>query len=207
VTKNISMADTLLDKVYKKLGLTNDKEKLSSIYEIIDELNKIHIIDGINGTTTGKITERLVEVQLRIFAEDTYFNIKVNSDKWVGDFGLIGIPFNTIISVKSYTAKERLITSGSGSALCPTIGYGHFKDIKGFSSIDRLLSYKIRGFISIYIPKSTYSLLEKKLKDFKNINDKPFIRQIQNFGEDLSNAMEVRVIGKESQKIINPRKL
>ena len=68
--------------------------------------------------------------------------------KWLGDFVLLGYPLNIIISVKSFTAKERLLVSGTGSTLTPTIGFGLFKNPSEFKS-SRLHSYILRGFLAI----------------------------------------------------------
>ena len=48
--------------------------------------------------------------------------------KWMGDFYVRGEPFNTIVTVKSFKAKERLLSSGTGNLLSPTIGFGLFDD-------------------------------------------------------------------------------
>ncbi len=127
----------------------------------------------------------------------------------MGDFGLLGLPFNTIISVKSYSAKERALTSGSGSALCPTILYGHFlkKNFRDYDRAERLLSYKLRGFTSIYMPKYTFKCLSKEAIDFKNINGNPFIREIEDFGIDISKTIEIQEIGGTKKPVVHPRKL
>ena len=118
--------DQILSKVYERLDLHSDYDKAAKLYEIINELSNIDSEEKIGGKITGTITERIVEILLRVYAKDTYFRITDKANEWVGDFGLLGLPFNTIISVKSYSTKERALTSGSGSALCRTILYGHF---------------------------------------------------------------------------------
>ena len=199
-----TIADELLSKVYSSLGLTNDKEIYENLYDVIGELENENARRTVAGKTTGTITERLAEVQLRLFLADTYFRISRKNDEWVGDFGLLGVPFNTIISVKSYSARERLITSGSGSALCPTVGYTHLKDEKSIDNVNRLQSYKVRGFTSIYVPKSTYSGLADELREFQNINDRPLIRVLEDFGPDLAAALEEREVGQSMRKVVNP---
>ena len=199
-----SVADNILSKVYSSLGLTNDNEIYQSLYDVIGELENVNSKKTIPGNTTGAITERLAEVQLRLFLKDTYFPISRKNDKWVGDFGLLGVPFNTIISVKSYSAKERLLTSGSGSALCPTVGYTHLKDGGSINNVNRLQSYKVRGFTSIYVPISTYRGLAEDLREFQNINGRPLIRIIENFGPDLADALERRAVGQSKREVVNP---
>ena len=64
-----------------------------------------------------------------------------------------------LYQLKSYKAKERLLVSGSGSLLVPTIGWGLFDD-PNLWKYERLKNYLYRGFIAIYMPKDTL----KKLK-------------------------------------------
>ena len=131
------------------------------------------------------------------------------ANEWVGDFGLLGLPFNTIISVKSYSTKERALTSGSGSALCPTILYGHFleENFVDFDKVERLLSYKIRGFTSIYMPSYTFDKLPNEAKNFRNINNNYFIRKIENFGPDISKTIVTKIFGTQKRDVVDPRKL
>ena len=201
-----SQTDHILSRVYMKLGLLTDQQKSQNIYQIIGELAQINLVTPIAGSTTGKITERLVETFLKVYAPDTYFHISSKNDEWVGDFGLFGVPFNTIISVKSYSVKERALTSGSGSALCPTILYCHLlkKNYSDFDRPDRLQSYKIRGFTSVYLPKDTYDCLSKTAKEFKNINQKPFLRKIENFGPDTQSSIITKKISGSTRFVINP---
>ena len=202
-------ADLILEKVYEKLSLNYDLEKAQNIYAIIDELSNIDANNKITGSTTGTITERIVEILLRIYAKEIYFRITDSENAWVGDFGLLGLPFNTIISVKSYSSKERALTSGSGSALCPTILYGHFleKNYGDYNRAERLLSYKLRGFTSIYMPNYTYEHLSDEAKNFKNINGKQFVRKIENFGPDIAKTIVTKDFGGQKRKVVNPRKL
>ncbi len=202
-------ADQILKRVYEKLKLSSDLEKSEKIYEIINELSNIDSNEQITGSTTGTITERIVEILLRIYAKEIYFRITDSENAWVGDFGLLGLPFNTIISVKSYSSKERALTSGSGSALCPTILYGHFleKNYKDYDRAERLLSYKLRGFTSIYMPNYTYERLSDEARNFRNINGKEFVRKIENFGPDISKTVVSKDFGGQKRNVVNPRKL
>ncbi len=204
-----TITDTVLEQIYSDLNIRTDKEKSDNIYQILDELSMLKSTKKLNVSVWGKITERLVETFLKLYAKDTYFNIIKRNDEWVGDFGLFGVPFNTIISVKSYSSKERALTSGSGSALCPTILYGHFlkENYKDYDRPERLQSYKIRGFTSVYMPNYTYDCLCTEAKEFKNINQNKFVRKIENFGPDIKSSIEIRQIGGFERLIINPLKL
>ena len=194
MTAKTAKSDEILESIYGDLGLVTDEDKLNAIYPILDKLSAIKR-HGLGSGVWGTITERLVEVALRKYAKGVYFKVNRRNDEWVGDFGLFGIPFNTIISVKSYSAKERALTSGSGSALCPTILYAHFleKNYKEFDRSQRLQSYKVRGFTSIYLPKTTFNRLSKEARDFKNINQKPLIRKIEEFGPDIQSATKLEI--------------
>ena len=81
---------------------------------------------------------------------------------------MLGTPFNAVISVKSYKVKERLLVSGSGSLLVPTIGWGFMNDPNEFK-YERLKNYLYRGFIAIYMPKETLDKSEKNSKNLLNI--------------------------------------
>ena len=201
--------DQILSKVYERLDLHSDYDKAAKLYEIINELSNIDSEEKIGGKITGTITERIVEIILRVYAKDTYFRITDKANEWVGDFGLLGLPFNTIISVKSYSTKERALTSGSGSALCPTILYGHFleENFVDFDKVERLLSYKIRGFTSIYMPSYTFDKLPNEAKNFRKINNNYFIRKIENFGPDISKTIVTKIFGTQKRDVVDPRKL
>ena len=201
-------ADKVLKTIYEKLKLRSDKEKNENLYLILKELS-VYKKDNLYAGTWGTITERMVETQLKLFANDTFFKTNKRRDQWAGDFGLVGNPFNMMISVKSYTSKERAINSGSESYYCSTILYGHFLEetYGDYDDPERLLSYKLRGFTSIYMPKMTYKLLSNEAINVKNINGNPLIRKIENLGMDIKNALEKQQIGDTKRLVVNPRKI
>ena len=120
-----------------------------------------------------------------------YFRLTSNDDKWLGDYCLLGTPFNIVISVKSYKVKERLLVSGSGSLLVPTIGWGLMDDPNEFK-YERLKNYLYRGFIAIYMPKYTLDKIEKDSKALLNTHKQKFIRPIEDLVKDIKSASKVK---------------
>ena len=203
-----SKAETILRSVFEELNLLTDESKYKNLYEVIETLERRNSAETISEGTTGKITESFVEIALKLSAENSFLPVTQRNFKWVGDFALLGIPFNVIVSVKSFSAKERLLVSGSGSALAPTIGYGWFKKPEEFKNVQRLQAYKVRGFTSIYMPRYTFNALPREAKEFTNLNGNPFLRLIENFPEDISKAMETSKYFKASStRFANPFKL
>jgi hypothetical protein len=205
----VSQAEEILLSVFEELNLHTDKEKYDNIYQVIKALEKRNLTQTISAGTTGKITESLVEIALNLSAKDSFSPNTSKFFSWVGDFVLMGIPFNVIVSVKSFSAKERLLVSGSGTALAPTIGYGWFKNPEEFKNKNRLQAYKVRGFTSIYMPKYTLKELPNEAKQFTNINGNPFLRLIENFPEDISMVMGKNKYfeASDTRRFANPFKL
>jgi len=108
--------------------------------------------------------------------------------KWVGDFYLVGEPFNLIISVKSFAARERLLASGSGNLLSPTVGWGLFNEPAEFS-YDRVVSYAYRGFIAIYAPAALIQQLPADVMQFTNINGNPLLPYLATIVHDIQHTM------------------
>ena len=140
----------------------------------------------------GKISEYICELALKSAAPGRYCRPPKNWD-WVGDYELLGAPFNLFISVKSYAAKERLIVSGTGQLAAPVIGWGLFNDKKEWSP-SRVKQYKQRGFLAIYMPRTLYKSLDSEeideSKDYPvtkivNIYGQPLIRKINAFADDV----------------------
>ncbi len=197
------LADKILKEVYEELEIDDlDEEgKYSRIVDIVDELERRNKYNSFNVKTTGTISERLCELGLEASVPVLYGHL--NKDwKWVGDFYLKGQPFNVIISVKSFTAKERLLASGSGNLLSPTIAFGLFNDVDEWT-YNRVLSYMFRGFFSIYMPDAMLESLGQKSKDINNILGRPFLRGISTFTDDLRNA----AVGKGKHTFIDPKRL
>lgn len=183
-------ADKILKIVYEKLDIleSNFLEKFLRIDDIIIELEKINNDKKINIKSTGTISERLCKLGLEAAVPNLYRNLN-NDWKWIGDFYLKGAPFNIIVSVKSFTAKERLLASGTGNLLSPTIAFGLFNDPAEWSE-QRVKSYLYRGFFAIYMPKKLFHILGDEVKNITNINNKPFLRPLINFTDDLKNAVQ-----------------
>ena len=141
-------ADKILNIVLKKLDIENSSpgEKFKKIYQIFPELDKLNKTETFSVSTTGTITERICEWALMDALPSGYFRLTSNADKWLGDYCMLGTPFNIVISVKSYKVKERLLVSGSGSLLVPTVGWGFMDDPNEFK-YERLKNYLYRGFI------------------------------------------------------------
>lgn len=185
----ITNADRILSDVYARVGIQslNNLEKYNRIDEIVTQLQAINQVETIDVKTTGTISERLCELALKSAVFDIY-NVLGKDWKWIGDFSVLGNPFNLIISVKSFKAKERLMASGSGNILSPTIGWGLFDDPNEWTE-SRIKGYLFRAFIGIYMPSILLNNLPQESRDILNINGKPFLRSINSFSNDLTNAL------------------
>lgn len=184
-----TQADQLIYKACIDLEIDPESSTdiYNNVYRLRDRLKEVNDLSPIPVGTTGTITERYCEAAL-ISINSGYG--KLPSDwKWVGDFYIKSIPFNVIVSVKSFKAKERLLSSGSGNYLSPTIGFGLFNDSSEFK-FNRVAKYPFRAFIAIYMPIDTYEQLEADVQSLKNINNRPFIRKIEDFPRDLLSAKD-----------------
>lgn len=184
----MSKADHILNDTYGTLGLdgASDKDKYSSIDSIVSHLAAINESNRISIPTTGTVSERLCELAIRATSENYYKKLPKNW-KWLGDFSIMGSPFNLIVSVKSFKAKERLLASGSGNILTPVVGWGLFNDQAEWHS-ERAISYLFRAFLAIYMPNNLLSRIPKDSRKIKNINGKPFLRKLDVFMNDLKSA-------------------
>lgn len=190
----MAKADEFLTEVYEDLNIENASApvKYSKINEIVNKLREINDQDTINAKTTGTISERLCELGLKAAVPNIYK--KITDDwNWMADFSVLGHPFNLLISVKSFTAKERLIVSGSGNVLSPTVGWGLFSDIDEWA-YSRVRYYLYRAFMAIYMPAVLYNQLSDEAKAVKNINGKPLLRINESFVSDLTDSIEKGVL-------------
>lgn len=187
-------ADQVLTRVYNTLQIQNftDEQKYRHIDQIVSELQIINSQATIHAKTTGTISERLCELALNSTASGMYHRI-TSEWNWMADFSLLGNPFNLLISVKSFKAKERLLVSGSGNVLSPTVGWGLFNDRSEWTEA-RTRLYLFRSFIAIYMPAALYNSIPDASKKINNINGKPFLRKINDFMTDLNNAIANDVI-------------
>jgi hypothetical protein len=182
-------ADEILHDVYRTLGIApgDYNQIFDSIDDIVTQLADLNRFDTIPVGTTGTITERLCEAGLKSVVKDSYGKLP-SQWKWVGDFYIEGTPFNIIISVKSFKAKERLMASGSGNILSPTVGFGLFDDPGEFNE-ERVRRYPFRAFLAIYVPQALYDQLESNVQNLTNMNGKAFIRSINFLREDIKEAL------------------
>ena len=202
----ISKADKLLQRALQQLKIENksSEEKFNNIYKLMPVLDSFNKEELFSVSTTGTISERICGWALDAALPDGYFRNTSNEDKWLGDYIMLGAPFNVVISVKSYKAKERLLVSGSGSLLVPTIGWGLFDDPTEFK-FERLKNYLYRGFIAIYMPKSTLKLLDSDSKKLENTHKEIFIRPIENLISDIRKSKIKKKFGKTSIEVVNPK--
>jgi len=185
----LAQADILLNQVYDNLNLGDNtsEEKYNQINDIISGLAEINNEHTIHPKTTGTISERLCELALQARVPTFYKRI-TGEWNWMADFSVLGHPFNLLVSVKSFKAKERLLVSGSGNILSPTVGWGLFDDAGEWTE-DRTRLYLFRSFIAIYLPTSLYDEIPAESKLIHNINGKMLLRRIDNFMNDLSAAI------------------
>jgi hypothetical protein len=215
IKKDISQSQLIFDEVISRSGQSGRPftYQYDHIYDILDARDRVYTDiknAGLNVTVkvTGQVTELICEIGLKAVAANRYGRLPKTWD-WVGDFAILGTPFNLFVSVKSYKAKERLIVSGTGQNAAPVIGYGLFNDPDEWSP-DRVKQYKQRGFIAIYMPKDLYNRLNamnpanahtpKDIKkwtsengypatDIKNIYDRPLLRKLEDFTKDLNSII------------------
>lgn len=202
----MTKADTILNKVLKELNLSkaSSEEKFKNVYKMFPILKKLNTENTISVSTTGTITERVCEWALQAALPSGYFRLTSNDDKWLGDFCLLGTPFNIVISVKSYKVKERLLVSGSGSLLVPTIGWGFMDDPDEFK-YERLKNYLYRGFIAIYLPKDTLKQTEEKSRDLENTHKRKFLRPIEGLIDDIKKASLDKPFGKNIIQVVDQK--
>ena len=216
VRTDITQSQLILQESLKRCGLDDKspQEQYDNIYQILDARSDVHddiIKNGLKEdvSVTGAVTELICKIALDAVAEGRYDKLPKSWD-WIGDFAIMGSPFNLFVSVKSYTARERLIVSGTGQNTAPVIGYGLFQKPNEWSP-ERVKQYKQRGFIAIYMPNTLYDdlaamipstpgLSKRKKKQYApengypatnitNIYDRPLLRKIEDFGNDIENIL------------------
>ena len=199
----MTLADVYLEQAYQACGVKTltSREKYNQLSAINRQLDIINSHAKMNVKTTGTINERLVQLALEGFAPSAWYELKDKKYQWLGDFALQGYPLSIIISVKSFKAKERLLVSGTGSLHAPTIGWGRFDDATEFSK-ERLDAYLFRGFLCIYMPRSTIAQLETSSQQVKNFYGRNFIRDISNFGRDLEAGLIYQRTSNDSIKLV-----
>lgn len=202
----MSKADQILEKVLTELNLVNanSEEKFQNVYNMFPILDRLNQEDTFSVSTTGTITERVCAWALDAALPSGYFRLTSNDDKWLGDYCLLGTPFNIVISVKSYKVKERLLVSGSGSLLVPTVGWGFMNDPDEFK-FKRLKNYLYRGFIAIYMPKDTLEQTEENSRNLENTHKKKFLRPIENLISDIKSSSIPKEFGSSKITVVDPK--
>ena len=188
-----TQATTLINQALAALGLTGQTpaQLYANVQHIIHYLNtEVHAVTPIAVGTTGTILEQLCRYGLEAAVAGTAATVHRMPQqwKWVGDFSISGDPFNLVVSVKSFKARERLLASGSGSSLSPTIGWGAFNEPAEFTS-NRITSYAYRGFVAVYMPEATRTGLTPDALAFTNINGRPFIRAHADLVQNIHDAI------------------
>lgn len=211
--KDITQSQLIFDETMRRSGFetASPQEQYDHIYEILAARDAVHtdiIAAGLKEDVkvTGAVTELICKIALEASAPTRYDTLPKTWD-WIGDFAIMGSPFNLFVSVKSYKAKERLIVSGTGQNAAPVVGYGLFDDPTEWSP-DRVKQYKQRGFVAIYMPKSLYNTLASMSSEapnltarlarkyssekgypatnIKNIYDRPLLRKLEDFDDDIA---------------------
>lgn len=213
IRTDITQTQLIFDETMSRSGWAGSTPQVQydHIYDILNARNLVYadiLAAGlkIDVSVTGGVTEEICKIALDAAIPGRYDRLPKTWD-WVGDFAIMGSPFNLFVSVKSYKAKERLIVSGTGQNAAPVVGYGLFDDPSEWSP-DRVKQYKQRGFVAIYMPKTLYDTLaamipstpglSKRLikkyapangypaTDIKNIYDQPLLRKIEDFHTDVA---------------------
>ena len=177
----MTKTDEILNDVYGRLNITHESDlnKYKKLDEIVKTLHAINNQSKVTGKTTGTITERLCELAIRSEMGIDYS--KMPKDwQWLADFSLYGTPFNILVSVKSFKAKERLMASGSGALLTPTIAWTLIDDHTEFGE-NRTRAYVYAGFIAIYLPETTLERIDSRARKVLNINGRPLLRSVNDF--------------------------
>ena len=211
--KDISQSQLIFDETIRRSGFSgaSAQTQYDHIYDILAARDAVHtdiVTAGLKEDVkvTGAVTELICKIALDASAPNRYDTLPKTWD-WIGDFAIMGSPFNLFISVKSYKAKERLIVSGTGQNAAPVVGYGLFDDPSEWSP-DRVKQYKQRGFIAIYMPNTLYNALDAMTPqtpglssrlirkyspanvypatNIKNIYDRPLLRKLEDFDDDIA---------------------
>lgn len=201
LAKNLpNQKEMIMEEILKRAGMSGQPvavqySNLNVILQARDQVSADIKNAGLreDDSVIGGVTELICEIGLEAAAKGRYEHLP-KTWNWVGDYAITGLPFNLYISVKSYYARERLIASGTGQGAAPIIGYGLFKDQSEWSPI-RVHQYRHRGFVAIYMPSNLYQTLSQKTgkgcpaTDILNIYNRPLLRDMANFANDISNVV------------------
>ena len=187
-----SKADVALQTVYTKLAIAGAGPHTiyARVADVVGELDILNTSVKFQPATTGTISERLCGLGLEVVRQSRPLEYKRLSTnwKWLGDYVVAGNPYDITISVKSFKARERLLASGTGSVLAPTIGWGLFNSKEEWSEV-RVRAHLYRGFVAIYMPPGLLGGLSLGAKGISNINGRPLLRPLADFPLDLVRAI------------------
>jgi hypothetical protein len=187
----MSKTDDYLNAAFAALGIGLDdtaESKYARLEEIIHHLQGVDSGESIDKAVTGNISERLCELALKAAMNGRYDRMSQDWH-WLADFSLQGNPFNVLVSVKSFKARERLIASGARSLLTPTVGWGVFDDPTEWNE-GRVRSYIFSGFSAIYMPRSTLEATSDRAREVVNANGNPLLRQMGAFLTDITSWLD-----------------
>ena len=192
-----SQAKIIFNEILNRCGLSSSssEQQYLRIYDMLSANDDIHNDIRSAGlkqdvSVVGRITELICQTGIEAGVPAGRYGELPKKWKWLGDFALFGSPFNVFISVKSYSARERLIASGTGQLAAPIIGYGLF-DSPGEWNPNRVDQYRHRNFVAIYMPKSLYDILAAKtgrdhpVTEKRNFYGNPLLRKIEDLPVDL----------------------
>lgn len=119
--------------------------------------------------------------------------------KAFGDILIPCAPTNIVISIKTETARERLLYSANA---IEGVGFGFFSEADEFWSPSRMQLFKRMGFTAIYLPESTHAHVMNHVHSAGdsslavNLNGTPLYRPISEFGADMR-----RIVGRSSLEL------
>lgn len=189
----------IMEEILRRSGLNGRSAgyKYKHLNNILDARNAVSDDIKANGlreddSVVGAVTELICEIGLEASVPKRYARLPEGWN-WFGDYAITGLPFNLYISVKSYSARERLIVSGTGQGAAPVIGYGLFDKPSEWAP-SRVEQYKHRGFVAIYIPQDFYDTLAVQnvpviATEIKNIYGRPLLRSMDAFVSDIKNVV------------------
>lgn len=121
---------------------------------------------------------------------------KFSDWKALGDILIPCAPTNLVISVKTESARERLLYSSNS---IEGVGFGFFDQPNEFWTESRMTLFKRMGFTAIYMPDNTHHQVMLHLEEHEtsvhatNISGRPLYRPLTQFGKDM-----LRVVGRSS---------
>ena len=103
-----SKADKLLQRALQQLKIenTSSEDKFNNIYKLMPVLDSFNKEELFSVSTTGTISERICGWALDAALPDGYFRNTSNEDKWLGDYIMLGAPFNVVNLLKVTKPKK-----------------------------------------------------------------------------------------------------